>query len=170
MTYRLKHTLNMADSLALATAMAQAKEPADVYRAVEQLVTRGPGAKLFTLLVLTQDGQAVQRVYSSNEQAYPLAGQKRMGPTPWGDLVLTRRQTFLGCNADDIRWAFPDHALIASLGLASAINIPIVAMGRVLGTLNALDVAGHYTESDVQFMQAISPVLTAPYLRELGAF
>ena len=166
----MTNAMTTADSLALATGLAQAKEPADVYRAVEQLVARGPGTKLFTLLVLTQDGQAVQRVYSSNEKAYPLAGQKRMGTTPWGDLVLTRRQTFLGRNADDIRWAFPDHALIASLGLASAINIPIVAMGRVLGTLNALDVAGHYSESDVQFMQAISPVLAVPYLRELGAF
>lgn len=170
MTHPVKHTLNMADSLALATALAQAKQPADVYRAVEQLVAGGPGAKLFTLLVLTHDGQAVQRVYSSDEKTYPLAGQKRMGPTPWGGLVLTRRENFLGRNADDIRWAFPDHALIASLGLASAINIPIVAMGRVLGTLNVLDVAGHYSESDVQFMQAISPVLAVPYLRELGAF
>ncbi len=166
----MTHPLTTPDALALATALAQAKEPADVYRAVERLVAHGPGAKLFTLLVLTQDGQAVQRVYSSNEQAYPLAGQKRMGPTPWGDLVLTRRQTFLGRNAEDIRWAFPDHELIASLGLASAINIPIVAMGRVLGTLNALDVAGHYSDSDVQVMQAISPVLAVPYLRELGGF
>lgn len=166
----MTYALTCADSLELATTLAQAKEPADVYRAIEQLVARGPGARLFTLLVLTQDGQAVQRVYSSNEQAYPLAGQKRMGPTPWGDLVLTGRQTFLGRNADDIRWAFPDHELIASLGLASAINIPIVAMGRVLGTLNALDVAGHYSETDVQFMQAISPVLAVPYLRELGGF
>lgn len=166
----MTYALTTADSLALATALAQAKEPADVYRAVEQLVARGPGAKLFTLLVLTKDGQEVQRVYSNNEKAYPLAGLKRMGPTPWGDLVLTRRQTFLGHTAEDIRWAFPDHELIASLGLESAVNIPIVAMGRVLGTLNALDVAGHYSESDVQFMHAISPVLAVPFLRELGGF
>lgn len=166
----MTYSLTTVDSLALAIALAQAKEPADVYRAVERLVARGPGAKLFTLLVLTQDGQDVQRVYSSNEQAYPLAGLKRMGPTPWGDLVLTRRQTFLGRNAEDIRWAFPDHELISSLGLASAINIPIVAMGRVLGTLNALDVAGHYSESDLQFLQAFSSLLAVPYLRELGAF
>jgi GAF domain-containing protein len=166
----MTYPLTTADSLSLAIALAQAKAPADVYRAVEHLVARGPGAKLFTLLVLTKDGEAVQRVYSNNEQAYPLAGQKRMGPTPWGDLVLARAQTFLGHNADDIRWAFPDHELIASLGLASAINIPIVAMGRVLGTLNALDVAGHYSEIDVQFMQALSPVLAVPFLRELGGF
>lgn len=162
--------LTTADSLTLATSLAQAKDPADVYRAVEQLVARGPGAKLFTLLVLTKEGDQVERVYSSNPQAYPLAGLKRMGPTPWGDLVLARRQCYLGHNADDIRWAFPDHELIASLGLASAINIPIVAMGRVLGTLNALDVAGHYSESDVQFMKALSPVLAVPFLRELGGF
>ena len=43
----MTYALTTADSLALATALAQAKEPVDVYRAVEQLVARGPGAKLF---------------------------------------------------------------------------------------------------------------------------
>ena len=64
-------------------------------------------------------------------------------------LVLERQQCYLARDAEGIRWAFPDHALIASLGLASAINVPLVAMGQVLGTINLLDAAGRYTDEDV---------------------
>lgn len=161
---------NPSDALALSQALAQAEQPAQVYRALEQRVAERLGFGLFTLLVLTPDGQQVQRVYTSNPEAYPLAGRKQMGPTPWGERVLVQRQCFLGRDAEAIRWAFPDHALIASLGLASVVNVPVVALGRVLGTCNVLDVAGRYGEADVQTLQAMAPVLVAPFLRELGLY
>ncbi len=162
--------LTADDSLTLSNALAQAAHPADVYRAVQQVLAARLGFGLFTLLVLTPDGQEVQRVYSTNVQAYPLAGSKRMGPTPWGDLVLTRRQGFVGCDAAAIRWAFPDHELIASLGLGCAINVPIVAMGRVLGTMNLLDAPGRYKSDDIEIVQSVAPILVAPFLRELKGF
>jgi GAF domain-containing protein len=160
-------TLTPEDHLRLGTALAQATAPADVYRAVEQTVQQRIGFGLFTLLVVTPDGQQVRRVYSSNPQAYPIAGLKRMGPTPWGDLVLKRRECFVGRDADAIRWAFPDHELIASLGLASVINVPVVALGQVLGTLNVLDAAGHYDDSQLPVMQGVAAYLVAPFLREI---
>jgi GAF domain-containing protein len=96
-----------------------------------------------------------------------VGGLKRMGPTPWGDLVLERKQCYVTAGAEGIRWAFPDHELIASLGLASAINVPLVAMGQVLGTINVLDVAGRYTASDLPVVQSVAPYLVAPFLRDL---
>lgn len=162
--------LTLDDSLALSAALATAEQPEAVYRAVEKLLADRIGFGLFTLLVLTPDGQEVQRVFSTNLEAYPLAGLKRMGPTPWGDLVLAQRKPFLGRNADDIRWAFPDHELIASLGLASVVNVPVVAMGRVLGTFNVLGKAEQFSEADVRTVQSIAPLLVAPFLRELQAY
>lgn len=160
-------TLTPQDHLALGTALAQATAPADVYRAVEQALKQRIGFGLFTLLVVTPDGQQVRRIYSSNPQAYPIAGLKRMGPTPWGDLVLKRRECFVGRDADAIRWAFPDHELIASLGLASVINVPVVAMGQVLGTMNVLDASGRYSDADLPVVQGVAPYLVAPFLREI---
>ena len=103
----------------------------------------------------------------SNPQAYPLDGCKRMGPTPWGDLVLERRQCYLARDAEGIRWAFPDHALIASLGLESAINVPVVALGQVLGTINLLDAAGRYRDGDVAVVRSVAAYLALPFLREV---
>ena len=47
------------------------------------------------------------------------------------------------------------------------INVPLVAMGKVLGTINLLDVKGHYGDADVAVVQSVAPYLVAPFLREL---
>jgi GAF domain-containing protein len=154
------------DHLALATALAAARRPAEVYVALQKVLAERVGFGLFTLLIRTADGQEVSRVHSTDPVAYPLAGRKRMGPTPWGELVLERQQCYLARDAEGIRWAFPDHELIASLGLASAINVPLVAMGRVLGTINLLDVAGRYTQGDVAVVRTGAPYLVLPFLSE----
>jgi transcriptional regulator with GAF, ATPase, and Fis domain len=50
---------------------------------------------------------------------------------------------------EEIAAVFPDHALIKSLGCESCINIPITFKGDVIGTLNCLDSAGHFTPERV---------------------
>ncbi len=162
--------LTPQDFSTLAARVAAATEPVEVYRAIEQVLAKALGFGLLTMLVVTPDAKEVERVYSSNCQAYPLAGRKRMGPTPWGDLVMRQRQPFLGRDAEAIRWAFPDHALIAGLGLGSAINAPVVSLGRLLGTINLLDAAGQYDEQAVKTLQAVAPFLVAPFLRELKIY
>ncbi len=162
--------LTPQDFSTLAATVAAATEPVEVYRAVEQVLAGPLGFSLLTMLVVTPDAEEVERVYSSNCQAYPLAGRKRMGHTPWGDLVMRQRQPFLGRDAEAIRWAFPDHALIAGLGLGSAINAPVVSLGRLLGTINVLDAAGRYDEQAVKTLQAVAPFLVAPFLRELKIY
>ena len=159
--------LTTEDHLALCNALADAGNPADVYRAVERVLSQRLGFGLFTMLVRTPDGEQVRRVHTTDAQAYPLDGCKRMGPTPWGDLVLEHRQCYLARDAEGIRWAFPDHALIASLGLASAINVPVVAMGRVLGTINLLGAAGRYLDANIAVVRSVAPYLAAPFLREV---
>jgi len=160
--------LTTADHLDLYAALASAAQPNDVYLAVQRVLAERLGFGLFTLLVCTDDVTQVRRVHTSNSQAYPVAGLKQMGTTPWGDRVLKNQLCYLTGDAKGILWAFPDHALIASLGLASAINVPLVAMGKVLGTINVLDAAGRYGEVDVDVVRCIAPYLVAPFLRDIG--
>lgn len=121
------------------------------------------GHRLFTVLYVAPGGDEVARVYSSDPVSYPLAGRKRMGPTPWGDLVLRQGRHWIGRDDEDIRWAFPDHVLIRSLGLASALNVAVAHGGRVVGTMNLLDVAGAYSEDAIArllpFGALIAPAL-----------
>jgi len=149
----------------LTAALAAAADETAFFRAFEATTAKLVGHRLFTLLIVCADDALVERIYSSDPGAYPLTGRKRMGPTPWGDLVLRGHQPYLGRDKAAIEWAFPDHALIESLGLRSVINIPIIAFDRVLGTLNLLDVEGHYDEADLARVAALAGLLAYPFGR-----
>ncbi len=101
------------------------------------------GFRLFTVLLV--DLPEVVRLHSSQPKAYPVTGRKTMGPTPWGAHVITEGKPWLGVSLRDLEWAFPDHALIASLGCGCCISIPVREDGQTLGTLNLLDAERRYT-------------------------
>jgi GAF domain-containing protein len=145
-------------------ALAEPGQPAPLYAAMDRALAGLVGHRLFTLLYVTADGKEVARCYSSNPASYPIGGRKPMGPTPWGDLVMRRQLPFLGRDAADIRWAFFDHALIESLGLRSAVNLPVRYDGRVLGTINLLDAEGHYEERHLALLRPFAALLIAPFL------
>ena len=146
----------------LADCLEKPGQPETLFEALEQQTKTLVGHKLFTLLYV--DGLEVARVYSSNTSAYPVFGRKPMGPTPWGKLVMEGRQPYLGKDAASIRWAFFDHELIASLGLGSVINIPVVYNGETIGTMNLLDAEHHYTQAHVLLVAALAPSLIPAFL------
>ena len=76
---------------------------------------------------------------------------------------------WVGYNAKDIEWAYFDHKLILSLGCESAMNVPVVYAGRLLGTMNLLDAAGHYKESDVARAEPFAALLIGPFLDAIAA-
>ena len=158
---------NVVDVLKQPHTTAQACAAVDA--AAQALV----GHRLFTVLYVAPGAQEVARIYSSNPQAYPVAGRKRMGPTPWGARVITGRQAYIGNTADDIRWAFPDHELIASLGLASVLNIAICHQGACVGTMNLLHQAGWYNPAQIALLEPLGallvPLLTAAAGQDLVA-
>jgi GAF domain len=147
-------------------ALIDAPDRVSLYRQVDASVKALCGHRLFTLLTVVDGGQEVERIYTSDAKAYPLAGRKPMGPTPWGKHVIEGRQAWHGRTMADIRWAFPDHALIESLGCGSCINIPVIAFGRLLGTMNVLDQAEAYDARTVEMLSLFAPVLALPFSQE----
>lgn len=144
-------------------ALANPAGPPALYQAIQDALGTLVGHRLFTLLIVTPDGQEVERIWTSNPTAYPVQGRKRMGPTPWGEHVLKGQETWMCNDVDGIRWAFPDHALIESLGLGSCINVPVVAFGRTLGTLNLLDQPGMYDVGAVKTAGLFAAFLVFPF-------
>ncbi|WP_426955167.1 GAF domain-containing protein [Muricoccus radiodurans] len=156
--------MTLEDHLArCATALSDPAGPPTLYQAVQDSLGALLGHRLFTLLITTPDGTEVERIWTSDPEAYPLQGRKRMGPTPWGAHVLQGQRPWMCNDAEGIRWAFPDSALIESLGLGSCINIPVVAFGRTLGTLNILDRPGAYPESGMETARLFGALLVLPY-------
>ena len=151
----------------LAEILANGDRPA-LYGAVDAALNALVGHKLFTLLLVLPGGKEVQRFWSTNAAAYPLSGRKPMGDTPWGDLVIRRHQPFLGRDMDAIRWAFFDHELIASLGLGSAINVPIIGQKTLLGTIAILDAEHHYDAEKLAIAMRIAPYLVDAFRSEIA--
>ena len=133
---------------AVAAAMARSDQPAATYAALETALHAVLGHKLFTILRYHADTGESERVWTSRPSAYPVAGRKALNPTFWSRQVLEERRPYLGRTAADIRAVFFDHELIASLGCASVLNLPVVWDDRVLGTINLLHEAEWYDEAD----------------------
>lgn len=140
-------------------------QPQALYAALDRALGQLIGHRLFTLLYVTASGTEVARVYSSQPDAYPVGGRKPMGPTPWGEHVMRGLKPYVGRTAADIRWAFFDHALIASLGLESVLNVPVIYDGRCLGTMNLLHVAGHYRDEHAALAEPLATLLATPFLK-----
>lgn len=125
-------------------ALAQTDQPLATFQALLKRVQETVGVQLFTMTRIDQSKGVASRIYSNRPDAYPVHGQKQIVPNRWTQTVLDRHETFVASTIEQIATVFPDHELIQSLGYASCANIPIVIGGSVIGTLNCLDVAGHY--------------------------
>jgi hypothetical protein len=70
---------------------------------------------------------------------------------------------------DDIRWAFFDHELIASLGCGSCMNLLVIHDGVLLGTINMLHEEGYYSEADLAVAAPFAQLLIPAFLSTIAA-
>ena len=132
-----------------AALACETDQPASAFEGLECLARQIVGVRLFSLMAIDHESAAAGRVYSSNQRAYPVQGTKPVPQNEWAQIVLERRETFVANDIERIVEIFPDHELIRSLGCESVINVPIVICGRVDGTINCLNEAGHYSSEKV---------------------
>jgi hypothetical protein len=133
--------LNLGKAIA-----APDRQPQTAFDALNAAADQVIGVKLFTLMTFDQETREARRIHSNMPDAYPVQGTKPMNESGWADIVFGQRKSFVANDIEAIAEVFPDHELIRSLGCESVINIPIVVAGNILGTINCLHVAGHYTD------------------------
>ncbi|GAB5376397.1 MAG: hypothetical protein AcusKO_28590 [Acuticoccus sp.] len=129
--------------------------PDAIYTALGTLTEKVVGAKLFTLLTFDAKEGIAQRFYSNMPDAYPVSGTKPRPVSQWAETVLDRGETYVMNDIAAIEEVFFDHELIQSLGCESCINIPVIVAGEVLGTMNCLHEAGHYTPDRVALSESL---------------
>jgi GAF domain-containing protein len=155
----IKKPLTIADIEAVQDIASGEHVPEDIYAAVDRLAQKVLGHKLFTVMRLIEETVEVERIYSSNAQAYPVGGRKPKQGTPWGEVVLDRGEVFIARDRDALRSAFADHELIFSLGISSIMNVPISHGGRRLATMNLCHEAGHYSDRDIPTAKVLGALL-----------
>lgn len=129
--------------------------PDDTFAALHRAARDACGARLFTVTVLDRMAGLARRAYSSHPAEYPVTGTKPMGDSAWTKMVVGRGETFVANDTAGFAPHFPDHALINALGCEAAMNIPVTEDGRVVGTVNILDRAGHFDPDRVDILTAL---------------
>lgn len=123
------------------------------------------GTRLFTVTKLDEGKALFARVFTSHPVEYPVSGTKPMEKDGWYETTIAGRRTFVADTPPEFAKYFFDHELIVSLGLGSCINVPVVDGAAVLGTVNILAEAGHFTPERLAKYEALvaeaSPALAA---------
>ena len=167
MTTRI--ALSVADLAAIGEAIAAAREPGAVFRAVKAAARKAIGFRLFTIMRLHAGAQEVERLYSSLPDAYPVSSRKPKQGTPWGEQVLDRGEIFVANAPGEVRGAFADYELIFSLGIGAIMNVPIRFRGRSLGTMNICSEADWFTGADRAPGRVLAALLAPPLLAGVKA-
>ncbi len=135
----------MADFAPFVAALAQPNASRGAFKALAQLAYDILDLKQFTVMSVDQKRGVAARIFSDDPVPYPVGGEKPILKTIWTETVLGRQETFVGNTIEDLAEVFPDWEKIQSLGLESCLNLPIIIDGDVVGTLNCLNVADHFT-------------------------
>jgi GAF domain-containing protein len=132
-----------------------AKSPVALFAAIAQVAARRVDAGLVTVMRHDAAQSTVERLYSSNPQAYPVGGRKFKRDTGWSSAVLAEHRVLVSADDAAIRDSFDDHAIIFGLGLHSCVNVPLVSEGRCIGTLNVLAARPQWSEDEVAVVRAL---------------
>ena len=144
-----KRELTLQDAGAVMACAAESADPKEVYRALGRIAAETIGWRLFTVLRYVEAAQAVERIYSSDEKAYPVGGRKPLDKIMASHSAMERGEVFLAATKEDVRKAFFDHELIFSLGITAILNVPIRHAGRRLGTINLCGEEGMYGTAEI---------------------
>lgn len=125
------------------------------------------GARLFTVTTVDETAGLARRLYTSHPVEYPVSGTKPLEKDGWYDATVAGRQTFVANTPPEFAKYFFDHVLIVSLGLGSCINVPVVDGGQVVGTVNILAEAGHFTPEKLAAYEALVAEVTPALAAEL---
>jgi hypothetical protein len=145
--------------------LAGPNQPRAIFAALERIAVETVGTLLFTAMTFDMQRMQGLRIYSGNEAAYPTGGWKGVTPGLWVETVLEGKRPFSALTIEDIALVFPDFPLIRSLGCESAMNLPVVVGGEVIGTVNLLHQKGYYTPERVeQAVRELLPFATVAFL------
>lgn len=135
----------MIEPTAFAMALADADQPNSAFQGLCDLADSLVGVKLFTVLTIDEANAVVRRAWSNMPEAYPIQGTKPMPADDRFGTSMRGGKPMVTDGNEDMVKTFFDHELISSLGCESCVNLPISVGGEVLGSVNMLHEAGHWT-------------------------
>ena len=142
---------------------ATAADPHQAWAEIDAIVHRLYDRRLFTALNHLEATAEVERLYSSNQTAYPIGGRKQKKDTHWGKKTIDQGELYICHTLEDIQRTFFDHTLITSLGIAGMVNVPVMLAGRCIASLSISAASDRFSEADAPDLALIA-ALTLPLI------
>jgi hypothetical protein len=139
--------------------LARARTVEAIFDALFRLSDSLVPVRLWTVMTVDLDAGLARRAYSNMPDAYPASGTKPIVHNAWFDIVHGKHESFVANTLAEIAEVFPDFELIGALDCGSVLNLPVIHKGDLLGTVNLLDVEGHFNPERVRHCR---DVLTGP--------
>lgn len=152
------------DPAKLAALVAGPDAARAVFAYLIEGLNREIGKGLTTASVYDLDEMRSRRVFSEDLDAYPAGNFKLLEKNRYYDTVIARSAHFSSTTIEEIAEVFFDWEKIRELGFEANMNLPAVASGRVIGTVNLLGPKGHFTPDRVARVLQWQPVATAAFL------
>lgn len=129
------------------------------------------GSLLTTASIYDLTNMRSRRVWTDDAAAYPTGNFKRLDRNLYFETVIEGRKPYHSVNIEEVARVFFDWEKIQALGFESGMNLPAVAGGKVIGTINLLHTKGHFTSDRVARALRWQPVATLAFLllHEAGA-
>lgn len=134
--------------------VSTARTPDEAWIALQDLSQHVSQHILFTVMTVDMTAGLARRAFSSHPKEYPVSGTKPIHRDAWFDVVHGEKRSFVANTIEDIAQVFPDHALIASLGCGSVLNLPVVIGNELVAAINMLAGPHHFTPQRVAEAEA----------------
>lgn len=145
-----------------ATIVAETSNADAIMALVARELTVTAKVGLVTITSVDPHDQSYERLFSSMPKVYPVSGRKPANRSKWSETVMEKKQSFVANDRESLAEVMSDHELISSLGFSSILNVPIVQYGKVIGTLNCLSTANHFTKTIIAECEKMTlPVVVA---------
>lgn len=116
------------------------------------------GYRLLTILVPDSDAARLTRVFSTNEQQYPLGAADPIEDTVWFRRLFADGEAVVANDAEAIETWLPGFDSYVEQGYGSLANVPVVVGGTTVGLLNLMDGAGHFTADRIARLRQELPI------------
>ena len=157
--------LNADEIASLAAGVAAANSRDGVFGAIERIASVRMKIAVFSVSTCNVAAMELERIYSSRPDVYPAGIRKSKRETAWGEQVLKEQRVFVGEGPLEMAAAFDDQERMASLGVRSIINVPVVVSERCLGVLNFARSVERVLPADVSLARVMALCASVVFMR-----
>lgn len=158
--------LNEHERSRLASALGGADPRQAVLRVVADVARERMAVSTFSVTTCQLGTAELERIFSSRPEVYPVGARKSKAGTSWAQQVMREKKVFVGEGPLEMAAAFDDQERMASLGIRSIINVPIVVRDRCVAVLNFGRDTQRVSPADVLLARCLGTAVTEAFAGE----